>query len=212
MSERPRRVRSRVCCRHEPGLRHEEGYALVMVMIILTIVSVIGVAGMQISMLAERGARNDRDYQIAWQAAESGLSDAVSDIHGPGASARRGVFFPSVDTSAFIDGCGSAGDSTGLCRLSTGSKPAWLTVDFNAEGDNARTTPYGRFTGRVLPAGAHGLQPARASRYVVELLPDPDDVNAATCTTDCLYVYRVTAMGFGLRTDTQAVLQMLYRD
>ena len=67
----------------------QKGASLIMVMIILTIVSMIGIAGVQISMMSERGARNDRDYQLAWQSAEAGLMDAENDLFGPGASSRR---------------------------------------------------------------------------------------------------------------------------
>ena len=87
------------------------GASLIVVMIILTIVSMIGIAGIQISMMSERGARNDRDYQLAWQSAEAGLMDAENDLFGPGTSSRRAAFSPTMINAAFIDGCGTAGDS-----------------------------------------------------------------------------------------------------
>ena len=59
---------------------HQGGASLIMVMIVLTIVSIIGVAGIQISLMSERGARNDRDQQIAWQAAEAGLKKLRSKL------------------------------------------------------------------------------------------------------------------------------------
>ncbi|MBC7719609.1 MAG: hypothetical protein H7Z77_07440, partial [Chitinophagaceae bacterium] len=51
--------------------KRQQGASLIMVLIVLTVVSLLGVAGIQISMMSERGARNDRDQQIAWQAAEA---------------------------------------------------------------------------------------------------------------------------------------------
>ena len=42
-------------------LINESGASLIMVMIILTIVSMLGIAAIQISIMGERGARNARD-------------------------------------------------------------------------------------------------------------------------------------------------------
>lgn len=189
---------------------HARGYALVMVLIVLTIVSVLGVAGMRLSMLAERGARNDRDHQLAWQAAEAALLDAEADVARP-ATARHAVFSNPVQVDAFEDSCASTAEHAGLCALAATGKPAWLQVDFEAAGSSARTAEYGRYSGQHFPAGKAGVQPSKAPRYVVELIKDPDDINAATCLEECLYVYRITAMGFGPRPDVQAVLQVLYR-
>lgn len=47
-----------------------QGFSLVTVMIILVVVSLLGVAASQMVLLGERSARYDRDWQIAFQAAE----------------------------------------------------------------------------------------------------------------------------------------------
>lgn len=191
----------------------QRGASLIMVMIILTIVSLLGIAAIQISMMSERGARNDRDMQLAWQSAEAALMDAENDLFGPGTSSRRAVFSPVTDTSRFIDGCGSTGNSIGLCRLVTTGKPSWLTVNFTDATSSATTTAYGTYTARSFAAGSAGVQPAKVPRYIIEAIKDPGDTNAQMCAGDeCKYVYRVTAMGFGPRSDIQAVLQMTYRD
>ncbi len=191
----------------------QRGASLIMVMIILTIVSLLGISAIQISMMSERGARNDRDQLLAWQSAEAGLMDAENDLFGPGTSSRRALFTPVTNTLAFIDGCGTTGNSKGLCRLVTTGKPSWLTVDFTDTSSSAPTTAYGAYTGRSFAAGGAGVQPARAPRYIIEAIKDPGDTNALMCKGDeCKYVYRVTAMGFGPRADIQAVVQMVYRD
>jgi type IV pilus assembly protein PilX len=187
----------------------QKGASLIMVLIILTIVSMLGIAGIQISMLGERGARNDRDMQIAWQAAEAALIDAEFDIFGPGASTRRAEFQPT-NRYAFIEGCGTSGNNTGLCSLAAiGSKPAWLTADFTDTSTKAPTTALGTYTGRTFASGAVGVQPSKAPRYVIEPIPDPADPDLSS--NPPLYVYRVTAMGFGPRDEIQAVIQMIYR-
>lgn len=197
--------------RHASAGQH--GASLIMVMIILTIVSMLGIAAIQISMMSERGARNDRDQLLAWQSAEAALMDAENDLYGPGTSTRRINFTPQTNSSAFLAGCGTTGTSRGLCSVVTTGKPSWLGVDFTDSSSAAPTTAYGAFTSRSFASGGAGVQPAKAPRYVIEAIRDPGDTNALMCKGDeCKYVYRVTAMGFGPRVDIQAVLQMIYRD
>ena len=195
----------------------QSGASLIMVLIILTVVSMLGIAGIQISSLSERSARNDRDYQVAWQSAEAALIDAEFDIFGPIASARRAIFSPQTNVGAFVGGCGASGDSKGLCTPVVSGKPDWLTVNFETTTNSSATTEYGAFTGRTFASGGTGFQPAKRPRYVMEAIPDNfgrgspcrDVTSTATCSA---YVYRVTSMGFGPRDDIQAVLQMVYRN
>ena len=197
--------------------RPQSGASLIMVLIILTVVSMLGIAGIQISSLSERSARNDRDYQIAWQSAEAALIDAEFDIFGPVASTRRAIFSPQTNIGAFVGGCGTSGDSKGLCTMVASGKPDWQTVIFDSTASNAATTEYGAFTGRTFAAGGTGFQPSKRPRYVMEAIPDNfgkgspcrDVTTGASCSA---FVYRVTAMGFGPRDDIQAVLQMVYRN
>jgi len=194
------------------GTTNERGASLIMVMIILTIVSMLGIAGIQISMMSERGARNDRDQQIAWEAAEAALLDAEQDIFGPAASSRRSTFTPVTDAQAFVDGCGTSGNSRGLCAMVTIGHPVWLTTgfDFSDSSSRAPSTAYGTFTGHTFAAGSIGIQPVQPPRYVIEPIRDPADRDLGNPSPK--FVYRVTAMGFGPRKDIQAVVQMIYRN
>jgi type IV pilus assembly protein PilX len=198
-----------------PVPRQQAGASLIMVMIILTVVSMIGIAGVQISAMGERGARNDRDYQIAWQSAEAGLIDAEMDLYGPGTSTRRSVFTPQTSLISFVDGCGTSGNSQGLCSMSASGKAAWLLPDFTATGSSAPTAEYGTFTNRTFQAGSSGFQPSKKPRYVIEAIPDSFGAGSASrdqSDPSPKYVFRVTAMGFGPRDDIQAVVQMVYRN
>ena len=105
-----------------------------------------------------------------------------------------------------MDGCGTGATSVGLCAMVSSGKPAWLTVDFVT--DTTKTTQFGEFTSRTLPSGS-GLQTNRLPRYVIEPIRDPSDRDLANPTP--AYIYRVTAMGWGPRADTQAVVQMIFR-
>lgn len=188
------------------------GASLIAVMIILTIVSLLGIAAIQVSLLSERGARNDRDLQLAWQSAEAALSDAETDLWATNTSVnkRQSTFAPVTNVSAFAVNCGTGTTNRGLCALVNTGKPAWLTADFTSTGSSAPTVEYGTFTGAAFTAGGLGVQPAQKPRYLIEAIPDPGERDAGT--TDGKYIFRVTAMGFGPRTEIQAVLQMLYRN
>jgi type IV pilus assembly protein PilX len=190
-----------------PGV--QRGFSLMIVLIILTVVSMLGLAGIGIATMSERGARNDRDQQIAWQAAEAALIDAEQDLYGPGASTRRALFGATPDLDAFVPGCGTTSTNRGLCSGVAAGLPAWMTVDFSDDSDTAPTAAFGQFTARTFQAGGPGVQPEKPPRYVIEVMRDPGDRDVTTIHPH--YIYRVTAMGFGPRADIQAVVQMLYR-
>ena len=203
--------------RSRPRIRlqnSQHGASLIMVLLILVVVSVLGAGGAQIAIMSERGARNDRDQQVAWQAAEAALIDAEVEMYGTGTSNRK-VVFDSKSQVDFIGGCGTtsnalsvlpASNALGLCALNLSGKPAWLVADFTDAGGSAMTVPLGLFTLRTFAAGGVGIQPAKVPRYVFEMIPDPiGDKSNPT------FLYRVTAMGFGPREDIQSVVQMVYR-
>lgn len=184
------------------------GFSLVTVMIILVVVSLLGVAASQMVLLGERSARYDRDWQIAFQAAEAALLDAEFDIRGPNTSgtARIATFTPT-GLLGFSAGC-STGTDRGLCLPAATGKPVWYTVDFTNESSTAVTAQFGEFTGRTLAYGTVGIQPAMRPRYIIEAVPDLTPGGNANVQK---LLYRVTAMGFGPRKETQAVVQMYFR-
>ncbi|MCZ2495955.1 hypothetical protein GN316_04230 [Xylophilus sp. Kf1] len=192
--------------------------SLIVVLILLVVVSILGIGAAQISLVGERTARNDRDAQIAWQAAEAALVDAQYDIRQSSATKRRNDKFGAggsmVDINSFPQGCGT-GDSRGMCafQLDGSAKPAWLAVDFtNADTASARSAELGAFTGRTFDAGTEGVQPSKVPRYIVEVIEDVGLTRDLSRQEARQYVFRVTAMGFGPRDDIQAVMQMLYRN
>lgn len=187
----------------------QSGFSLVIVMIILVIVSMLGVAGSQMVLMAERSSRYDRDWQIALQGAEAALVDAEFDIRGPntGAAKRIDTFSPT-SLLGFTAGCG-VGGNLGLCLPNATGKPVWYDVDFTNATTAAKTVGLGDFTDRTFATGNAGLQPALRPRYIIEAIPDLLPGTSSTGPPKTLF--RVTAMGFGPRTDTQAVLQMDFR-
>lgn len=190
-----------------PANRSEAGASLIMVLMILIVVSVLGVGSAQLALMGERSARNDRDQQLAFQSAETGLYDATNDIEGAGGG-TRGALFGNSSVLNFVTGCGTSGQSLGLCApAAVGAKPAWLAVDFL--GTPVSYAKFGDFTGASFDAGTVGIQPAAAPRYVIEPVPIYDVGQNLSKTPGI--AYRVTAIGFGPRTNIQGVVQMLYR-
>lgn len=188
----------------------QRGITLVVVLILLVIVTLVGIAGARIALLGERSTRNDRDYQIAWQAAEAALMDAQFDIRGPNASgSQRMALFSENNTSVFLPGCNTSSDHRGLCEPSE-TKPVWASVDFLDESNSATTVAYGTYTGRAFDAGATGVRPARVPRYIIEWVPDTTPLLNASSGSKPI-MYRITAMGFGTRDDVQVVLQVAFK-
>lgn len=175
------------------------GAALVVALLMLTVVLLLGIAAAQLAMMESQAARQDRDRQMAFQAAEAALADAQMDLE----SGQRQQVFASNGKVGFEEGCSANGDYLGLCKGSTSSdKPVWLTVDFTEDGP---TVPYGKFTGRTYVHGS-SLLPALAPRYIIEALPYIRPGQELDST-----IYRITAMGFGSKPTTKVVLQSVYR-
>lgn len=194
----------------------QTGAALVISLFLLLALLLLGTSAAQLALQGEKASRGDRDRQIALQAAEAALMDAELDIeHSPdGAKSRSHIFsrhgvqgFSSEGESRCNAGLGSM--YLGLCNPSPeGVVPSWQLVDFSDQHPvSTHSVPYGRFTGQRLAIG-QGTLPRKLPRYVIELMvyrPPGEEAGKS------IYVYRVTAIGFGMRESTQVVLQSVYR-
>lgn len=197
------------CCAHH---RDETGASLIVALLMLVAVLSLGVSAAQIALQGEKAARNERDRQIALQAAEAALLDAELDIEAsPDKERSRSALFAHDRTEGFADGCagGASNRYAGLCMRAEGGDPVWQKIDFLDQSTNARSVAYGRFTGQSFQTGA-GALPARLPRYIIELMPYRRAGEGAT-GDDLTYFYRITAIGFGAGESTQVVLQTFYR-
>lgn len=189
----------------------QDGASLIVSLLMLVAVLVLSISAASIALQSEKASRNDRDRQIALQAAEAALMDAELDIEGsPDKSKSRSALF-GKDYAEFVAGCGAGSSNPfqGLCQRSEeGAQPVWQSVDFTDESDNARSVPYGRFTGHVFQTG-QGSLPAKPPRYIIEQMHYTGA--AASAEEDMTLFYRVTAVGFGMLPTTQVALQTFYR-
>jgi Tfp pilus assembly protein PilX len=184
--------------------RRQRGAVLVTALFLMLAVLMIGVSAARTALNAEKSARHERDRRIAFAAAEAALVDAERDVGGGAApaSARAVLFAPG--STGFVDGCGQGAASVnlGLCLPApAGAASVWQALDL--AGDDAKTVPYGQFTGAAMPV-ARGILPARLPRYIIELVP------LAGATPSDGAFYRITAIGFGSRDTTRVVLQSYY--
>lgn len=193
----------------------QHGASLVVSLIMLVAVLMLGISAAQIALQGEKASRNDRDRQIALQAAEAALMDAEMDIEGvPGKDlARSGEFGPNKnDIFPETEGCsaGPGNKHLGLCnRAEKGEIPIWQKADLTGSLGEIVSVPYGQFTGQTFQTGKGSL-PAKPPRYIIELMPYNRESEGAEMET-MTYFYRITAIGFGVRETTQVVLQTFYR-
>ena len=204
---------SLLCCKMCKGC--ESGTTLIMTLLMLIVVLMLGTASAQMALQGEKSARNDRDHQIAFQAAEAALIDAEMDIeHSPDPLRSRSHLFTAEglqDLSDAVEGECGAGEANvllGVCRqLQRETLPAWSKIDFLASGATMVSVPYGHFTGQSFQTGV-GVLPVAPPRYLIEYLPYRSPGQSAEQVE---YVYRITAVGFGVRETTQVALQSFYR-
>lgn len=213
---RVRRSRTRMAKNFHGALRKpngsQGGVSLVVSLLMLIAVMLLGLSATQIALQSEKASRNDRDRQIAFQAAEAALLDAEMDIdESPDPKRSRSAIFSRHNTFAFVEGCGKGevNPYLGLCVQGTEGAPPWLLVDFSNRTSSAASVPFGKFTGQTFQVGK-GALPATLPRYIIELMPyNAPGEGAEQATQD--YFYRITSIGFGVRETTLVVLQSIYR-
>ena len=185
----------------------QQGMVLVTALIFLVVLTLLTMSSMGGAILEERMAGSLRDWNVAFQAAESGLRDAQREIlSGLRISGATGFAQDCSNTSA---------DYKGLCLVQEDGSPIWVDLETNAAAtgwvtgdDDITTVKYGTYTA-VPPLAGVGKQP----RYVVEVmevkdgpLNQPKGYVVATKK-----VYRVTGVGFGARSGSRVMLQATYR-
>ncbi len=216
------------------SLRAQNGVALVVALIMLVLITLLGVAATQSSLLGGKVARNERERQIAFAGAQAALEDAALEMR----SGVRTKYFTEVGTSesnVFDTGCTTLASATGpgLCAPSEPfdtANPVWLTVDFGPA--SVRAVRYGWYTGAafasrekapVRPGNAApqlaadptvGAQlPALHPRYIIERVEEKQVGGGADTGAGPgpALAYRITAVGYGLNENVQVAMQAIYR-
>jgi len=190
--------------------QNEDGFVLITGMIFLVVLTLLVISLMRTSILEERMIGVSRDWNVAFQAAESALRDAEREI-------RTGTRI--VGQTGFATGCSSAGlclpnqctdtSATGDCL------PIWTDLSKKQsdagwiEGTTGgKSIAYGAYTSAASLTGV-GAQP----RYIVEVLsvPDASSLKPPPGQPAQKFLYRATAVGFGASVKTRVMLQGTYR-
>ncbi len=219
--------------RRPSGFRRDAGFSLIVSLMMLVVIIVLGISASQMAINEERGSRNDRDRQIAFQAAEAALKDAefeILDPASPACSATPAIGHGRTGTNTCFNASNSLGFVTsatqacagppnaGLCAYDR-SSPAWLRpaadpgrVDFVADAKGTglmMSVRYGQYTGRTYgsQATSSGKQLSiYPPRYIIERVPRNTSSDTLTGESQP-YMFRITALGFGASVNTQVVLQ-----
>lgn len=182
-------MRSSPCASHVSC--GQRGMALVVSLVILAVLTLLGVGAMQMAGIEEHMSGNVSDLNVAFQAAESALRDGELDV------------LKNIGPATPFDlAC-----TNGLCDVNDTSTPPWETINWSSAGD---TRSYGQYTGAT-PMDNVSQQP----RYIIEKLPTlaagvGQSVAVGIKPSGTGEAYRITALGYGGRSESQVMLQSIF--
>lgn len=170
-------------CSTQQRATTQKGFALVIALIFILVLTILGLTAMQTSTLQERMAGSGRDRNTAFQATETALRAAESALTG-------------IAATSFTDTC-----SNGLCT--TGNAPDYATYNW--------ATGTAHVDVSTLPSPwntAFNTSLADNPKYYVEHAGQMKSPGKKGGWVD---TYRVTARGMGVNASTRVFLQETYR-
>jgi type IV pilus assembly protein PilX len=169
----------------------QQGFSLIMALGFMVFLTLIVISMVNVTSSDEKIARNSRDKDLAFAAAEAALRDAEMYVSG----SYQFPYAP-VNVIAFTNSCNNA-----LCDLRLGPYNLETQDFFNCTAClGSKSNTLGTLT---LSPQIKGV--ANQPRYLIEVVNvtnDPSNPNA--------YEYRITAQAEGRSPDTRVVLQELY--
>ena len=184
-----------------PKYRHQHGAVLMVSLIMLLIITLLGITGMETTVLEEKMAGNMRNKSTAFQAAESALRNGEMDINAS-----------DVSTLSFLAAC-----TGGFCLpAASANAPVWENAAIVNWTGTAQTIDYGaRLTATTIDDIA--AQP----KYILEKLDTPAiaagqrfDASAGAGYSSAAAneeVFRITARGVGGTTVAASMVQSVYK-
>lgn len=182
--------------------RHQGGASLIIGLLVLVILTFLGLAAMQTSVIQERMVGNLQDHTLAREAAEAALRNAEEEIfRGDRISGATGFATDCNPSSASLKG---------LCLPASSGDPIWEAIDWS---DAASPAPYIVYGGVVTATAWPNV--ATQPRYIVEVMLNLREVDLGVAsygnTNANKYQYRITAMGYGASATTRVMIQSVYR-
>lgn len=173
------------------GQYSQRGAVLIIALVFTVILTVIGVSAMRSATLQERMAGNNKDVNVAFQAAELAIRHAEEAMPG----LKPGDFDGSA---GHYLSCPDPADQSKACGV-----PDWAVS--NSKGWVVVTEKM--------------ADVSRQPEYVIERITvkkpsavlDSDNPLGGNAATDLGYFYRITARGFGLSDSSMVVLSTTYK-
>jgi type IV pilus assembly protein PilX len=201
---------------------NQHGATLIISIIFLMVMSLVAAGVWRMTMQQESMTGYERDYQIAFEAAERALRDAELDYFNACSKDAAGLETVCTKRSEPIEGLtgfGKAGQTVaqdngtcsadGLCSAKAQASPDFKIYEpqpklavLENKDSTEKSIAIGTYT---LPAANQGTVVALVSkqpRYLIEGLQFGGN-NGERLSV----VYRITAVGYGRRADTKVVLQ-----
>ncbi|GEM_PF-252377 len=213
------------------GRRTQRGAALVVAMLLLLVMTLLGISGVENSLLEERMSGNFHESYTAMQSAETALRTAENWLTAE-VTAGAVQFIPKSDTSydpekdwfggsgtAPIKGLYSTQAAPGISTPCQGKAPkdcSFTATDEDhwcTDSSICETLPKGYITlgDTGLPAIDEDLvsqQPRLIIEYIGRGLgPSPSIVMGESSTDTRMYAFRITAIGWGREKTTRYALQ-----
>lgn len=160
----------------------QQGTTLIISMIFLLVLSVIGLAGMDVTGLEERMAGNMRDRNMAFQSAESALIEGEN-------------YLETIVTLPAFDG------TDGHYSLPGDGTKNWLEIDWTSSA--AVRTYAGAGFGELSDSSAYIVEDLAAASA-------SDSLEVGVPIDDKRY-YRVTSRAVGLTGSSEVMLQTVYK-
>ena len=94
-----------------PNIHNEEGYMIVVVLMILSVLTVIAAAGTNNSFTEQRSATNEQIYQLSFYAADTGRTYVIEHVdlyHEDNITVGQAITFPDKDDAAVQYSMGSS--------------------------------------------------------------------------------------------------------
>lgn len=182
--------------------RQQHGFILVLTLIFMIVLTILGLGLGVATTDEEKMARNFRDRDIAFAAAEAAMRDAELRITG---AYKSPYDLSAVSPLAYNDDC-----NNGMCDSTVAQ--AWQPVDqlnfYSNAGTGANSRPIGDITGSPTIKGlaTFAIIGNDQPRYMLERIPTllTNDGGAA------VYAYRVTIQARGRLPNTRVTLQEIY--
>lgn len=199
-------------------VRRQRGVIFVTAMLFLVVLSLLVLSIMRTSILEERMVGYSRDWNLAFQAAESALRDAEREIRGGTRIVGKTGFLASCSSTTDTNGAGLC--LPNLCTNTTAGAgyncyPIWIDLDkqqndagWKSGASSGKSIAYGEKTGALALVGV-----STPPRYIIEVLsvPDASSLKPPPGMPAEKYLYRATAVGFGANVNTRVMLQGTYR-